>query len=227
MHEAPQYSFVLENSPVFHRQTEEDESVHTFRGSFFRPVLAGTRSNDGRRAGMARSFVQINFQRGQGYTRERLRFADRNCRNRDRWIFQRILCSVLAPPRLTAHTFRCQFPIFPSPLSLYLCPGLLGLFYIKYPAQTKFSWTEVASRVEMYQDARQQLHRCIVAMLTVILIRISRQIYWFTCVTSLPRFEKQYLKWRKEKELFILAKIYRVRVSAWLDIKTGQYVYSI
>lgn len=110
MHEAPQYSFVVENSPVFHRQTEEDESVHTFRGSFFRRVLAGTRSNDGRRAGMARSFVQINFQRGQGYTRERLRFADRNCRNRDRWIFQRILCSVLAPPRLTAHTFRCQFP---------------------------------------------------------------------------------------------------------------------
>lgn len=43
MHEAPQYSFVLENSPVFHRQTEEDESVHTFRGSFFRP---GTRGNE-------------------------------------------------------------------------------------------------------------------------------------------------------------------------------------
>lgn len=130
MHEAPQYSFVLENSPVFHRQTEEDESVHTFRGSFFSPVLAGTRSNDGRRAGMARSFVQINFQRGQGYTRERLRFADRNCRNRDRWIFQRILCSVLAPPRLTAHTFRCQFPIFPSPLSLSISVRASSAFSI-------------------------------------------------------------------------------------------------
>lgn len=130
MHEAPQYSFVLENSPVFHRQTEEDESVHTFRGSFFSPVLAGTRSNDGRRAGMARSFVQINFQRGQGYTRERLRFADRNCRNRDRWIFQRILCSVLAPPRLTAHTFRCQFPIFPSPLSLSISVRASSTFSI-------------------------------------------------------------------------------------------------
>lgn len=78
--------------------------------------------------GRPRSFVQINFQRGQGYTRERLRFADRNCRNRDRWIFQRILCSVLTPPRLTAHTFRSPFPSLPpfslSPLSKHPRPFL-------------------------------------------------------------------------------------------------------
>lgn len=97
--------------PLFSIDKQRRTRVCTPSAALFSgPVLAGTRSNDGRRAGMARSFVQINFQRGQGYTRERLRFADRNCRNRDRWIFQRILCSVLAPPRLTAHTFRCQFP---------------------------------------------------------------------------------------------------------------------
>ena len=49
-----------------------------------------------------------------------LRFAERNCRNRNRWIFQRILCSVLAPPRLMAFAHTCR--VLSSPLSPFSHP---------------------------------------------------------------------------------------------------------
>lgn len=88
---------------------------------------------------MARSFVQINFQRGQGYTRGRLRFVERNCRNRNRWIFQHILCSALALPRLMvfAHTCRVlSFPPrhFPSSLTLVASSvSSISLYPTTYP----------------------------------------------------------------------------------------------
>lgn len=150
--------------------------------------------------GRPRSFVQINFQRGQGYTRERLRFADRNCRNRDRWIFQRILCSVLAPPRLTAHTFRSPSPS-PPPLSVAAVRAssafsVLSILHKRWN-ETKFSWIQVASRCSISLRCWQWYRF------------IFRDRYWFTRVTSFPRFEIRIFEVKaKKKKLFISRKTY-------------------
>lgn len=59
---------------------------------------------------LVRLFIQINFHGGKGHTWAWLRFAGRNCRYRNRWIFQRVHRRGAAASRTCAPAFSLSLP---------------------------------------------------------------------------------------------------------------------